>query len=165
VEHQINRGRVIRAILDTSSLVPAGLRRDLQEAAQLDAFVGIWSPWVIAELNRVLTWLWIENKGNNQASERECSRQAKTMMEILLPSFELVAPLPPYPRAWESLTDQWDHPVWAAAKQGQALYVVSENSHDFPPRDGSGNHVHEGIEYVSGRVFLQEVLARELDEE
>lgn len=45
----------IRAVLDTSVLAPPRLRRELQVAAQADLFVGYWSPWIIAELNRVLT--------------------------------------------------------------------------------------------------------------
>jgi hypothetical protein len=76
------------------------------------------------------------------------------MMETLLPSFELVDPRPPYPPAWEELTDVWDQPVWAAAKAGKAQYVVSENTHDFPPSDDKGRHLHEGIEYLKGRAFL-----------
>jgi hypothetical protein len=43
-----------RAVIDTSSLVPPMLRRELQQAAQLGLFTVIWSPWIIAELNRVL---------------------------------------------------------------------------------------------------------------
>ena len=50
----------IRAVIDTSSLVPPGMRRDLQESAQLGIFTAIWSPWSIAELTRVLTWRWLE---------------------------------------------------------------------------------------------------------
>ena len=45
----------VRAVVDTSSLVPARLRRDLQQAAELGAVTAIWSPWIIAELNRVLS--------------------------------------------------------------------------------------------------------------
>lgn len=76
------------------------------------------------------------------------------MMQWLLPSFELVNPLPPYPPPWEALTDQWDHPIWAAAKLGIAQYVVSENTHDYPPRQPDGRHVYEDIEYLGGEAFL-----------
>jgi hypothetical protein len=148
---------VIRAVLDTSVLVPYSLRRDLQQAAQIEAYTGIWSPWIVGELNRVLAWRWIKQHGHDQASKRECSRQAKAMMSILLPSFELVAPIPPYPLAWDSLTDQWDHPIWAAAREGNAGYVVSENTRDFPPADEHGRHAYQGIEYQRGRVFLEMV--------
>lgn len=154
MEHEVAGGSgLVRAVLDTSSLVPPRLRRDLQEAAQLEMYVGIWSPWIIAELNRVLVWRWIERKGVQ--SERECSRQAKAMMDILLPSFELVPALPPYPPAWESLSDRWDHPIWAAAKEGTAQYVISENTRDFPPCNSDGRHIHEEIEYIRGYAFLE----------
>jgi hypothetical protein len=127
----------------------------LQQAAQLGAYVGIWSPWIIAELNRVLSWRWVERYGVSRRSERECSRQAKAMMSILLPSFELVAPLPPYPPVWDSLTDQWDHPILAAAQRGHAGYVVSNNMRDFPPADASGRHLYWGIEYLTAKTFLE----------
>lgn len=146
---------MIRAVLDTSVLVPHALRRDLQQAAQIEAYVGIWSTWIIAELNRILVWRWIKLHSHDKASERECSRQAKAMMSILLPSFELVAPLPPYPPAWESLTDQWDHPIWAAAQEGNARYVVSENTKDFPPAGEYGRHIYQEIEYLPGTKFLE----------
>lgn len=151
----------IRAVVDTSSLVPARLRRDLQQAAQLGAFVAIWSPWIIAELNRVLVWRWITKPPTGSMSgdlsrenQRRCSEAAKTMMQWLIPSFELVNPLPPYPPVWENLTDTWDHPIWAAAKIGGARYVISENTRDFPPRNADGRAIFEGVEYLQGAAFL-----------
>jgi len=151
----------VRAVLDTSSLVPARLRRELQQAAQIGAFTAIWSPWIVAELNRVLVWRWIKDAPPNRspndltdANERRCGAAAKVMMEWLLPSFELVAPLPPYPPVWTTLRDQWDHPVWAAARLGHANFVVSENTHDYPPMQSDGRHIYEGVEYLRGAAFL-----------
>lgn len=147
----------IRAVIDTSSLVPSRLRRELQQLAVASAFVAIWSPWIIAELNRVLVWRWIKDRTDNDlsdANERRCGAAAKRMMAILLPSFEIVTPLPPYPTAWPALSDPWDHPIWATAVAGNARYVVSENTHDYPPRQSDGRFVHEGIEYLGGGAFL-----------
>lgn len=76
------------------------------------------------------------------------------MMQWLVPSFELVNPLPPYPPVWENLSDTWDHPIWAAAKIGRAQYVISENTHDYPPRNADGRAVFEGVEYLPGVAFL-----------
>ena len=76
------------------------------------------------------------------------------MMDLLLATFELVDPHPPYPPAWESLTDQWDYPIWATAAAGGARYVVSENTRDYPPRQTDGRHVYQGIEYIPGAAFL-----------
>jgi PIN domain len=148
-------------VVDTSSLVPVRLRHDLQQAAQLGAFTAIWSPWIIAELNRVLVWRWIKSPPRGIASgdlspisQRRCGEAAKTMMQWLLPSFELVNPLPPYPPVWTNLADSWDHPIWAAAKMGQARYIISENTRDYPPRDADGRAVYEGVEYLQGTTFL-----------
>src|SRR4051794_35631422 len=131
----------IRAVIDTSTLVRPSLRRRLQEAARADAYTAIWSPWIIAELNRVLVWRWIKNRTNNDlsdANERHCGQSAKIMMNLLLSTFDLVHPTPPYPPAWETLTDEWDHPIWAAAVIGDAHYVVSENTNDYPPQQPEG---------------------------
>ena len=151
----------IRAVVDTSSLVPPGLRRGLQQATQIEGFTGIWSPWIIAELNRVLVWRWIKDpppgrtpNDLSNANERRCGDMAKGMMDWLLPSFEVVTPLRPYPPAWETLTDRWDEPIWAAAKVGNAQYVISENTRHYPPRQADGRYTHEGIEYMPGHAFL-----------
>jgi len=52
------------------------------------------------------------------------------------------------------LTDQWDVPIWAAAVESNAQDVVSENTHDFPPAQGDGRHVFEGIEYLAVDAFV-----------
>ena len=151
----------VRAVIDTSSLVPTRMRRELQQAAQLGAFTAIWSPWIIAELNRVLVWRWIKDPTPSRAAgdlsdgnERRCSDAAKLMMQWLLPTFEVISPVPPYPPAWDSLTDIWDHPIWAAAKLGKAQYVISENIHDYPPAQTDNRHAYEGITYLGGEAFL-----------
>ena len=151
----------IRAVIDTSSLVPSRFRRDLQQAAQLGAFTAIWSPWIIAELNRVLVWRWIKDSTPSRAAgdltdanERRCSEAAKLMMQWLLPTFEVVNPVPPYPPPWDALTDIWDHPIWAAAKVAQASFVVSENTHDYPPAQEDGRHIFEDITYLGAEAFL-----------
>lgn len=163
-------GEAIRAVIDTSSLVSARLRRELQAAAQVSIFTAYWSPWIIAELNRVLTWHWIRHTASgtsspdlSRANERRCSEAAHTMMELLLATFMLVETPPPHPPAWEKLTDQWDHPVWAAAKASKAHYVVSENTRDFPPSQDDGRAVYEGIEYVTADAFLRLISGTHLE--
>ncbi|CAA9582761.1 MAG: hypothetical protein AVDCRST_MAG88-3549, partial [uncultured Thermomicrobiales bacterium] len=119
-------------------------------------------PWIIAELNRVLVWRWIKDRTSNDLSlpnERRCSDAAQRMMTIMLPTFEMVMPLPPYPPAWPTLRDQADYPIWAAAVVGQAHYVISENTRDYPPRGKDGRHAHEGIEYLGAYAFLNRLAA------
>jgi PIN domain len=151
----------IRAVVDTSSLFPSNLRKNLQDAAELGAFTAIWSPWIIAELNRVLVWRWIKNPPQGLArndlsktNKKYCDDAAKEMMKHLLPVFELVDPRPPYPPAWPTLADEWDIPIWAAAKIGNAQYVISENTRDYPPRQPDSRYLCEEIEYVGGYAFL-----------
>jgi len=151
----------LRAVIDTNVLFSPRLRAELQELALQGVFTAIWSPWIIAELNRVLVWQWITERTNgdlSSANERACSRSAKRMMALLLGAFEVVNPRPPYPEAWEHLTDADDHPIWAAAVEGKARYVVSDNTSDYPPRQPDGHHGHQGIEYISGRDFLTMLL-------
>jgi predicted nucleic acid-binding protein len=161
---------VIRAVLDTNVLVPPGLRRDLQNAAQEAAFTAIWSPWIIAELNRVLTWKWLERTATSSAARnvicdlspanwQRCSMAATAMMEILLATFELVNPRPPFPETWDTLADVQDVPIWAAAVEGRAQYVVSNNRRDYPPRQEDGRHIYQGVEYLSGTDVLRRLTA------
>lgn len=136
----------IRAVVDTSVLVPARLRAELQALAQDGAFMAIWSPWIIAEMHRTLTWQWLERTAVSVTTAdstsvtacdltlvnwKQCGESAKRMMEILpaTPHRDLVDPRPPYPPAWETLDDMWDEPIWAAAIVGRAHYVVSNNHH------------------------------------
>lgn len=152
----------IRAVIDTSVLFSPRLRAELQELALQGEFVAIWSPWIIAELNRVLVWQWIteRTKGDlSPANERACSQSAKRMMALLLSAFEVVNPRPPYPGVWEHFTDGDDHPIWAAAVEGNVQYVASNNTSDYPPLQPDGRHAHQGIEYISGDGFLSMLLA------
>jgi len=146
----------IVAILDTSALYSPRQRAELQRLASEGAFIGVWSPWIIAELTRVLTWDWIRKNANDtsDAEHRRCSQSCKKMMAILLPTFQLINPLPPFPIPWDRLTDVWDVPIWAAAVKAGAHYVVSENTHHFPPRDGAGKYRHGGVEYIHPKHFL-----------
>jgi len=120
----------IRAVVDTSSLVPSWLRINLQQAAEIGAYTAIWSPWIIAELNRVLVWRWIKDRTDNDLSasnEHRCSQSAKA--------------------------------IWATAVEGKAQFVISENTHDYPPRQANGRYTHEDIEYLSGQAFLDRLAA------
>jgi predicted nucleic acid-binding protein len=149
-------------VIDTSVLFSPRLRAELQELAFQGMFVAVWSPWIIAELNRVLVWQWINDRTQGDLSpmnERACSQAAKRMMTLLLSAFEVVNPRPPYPPAWDTLTDSDDHPIWAAAVESGARYVVSDNVNDYPPRQSDGRNAFQGVEYISGPDFLEMVIS------
>lgn len=142
------------------------MRRELQQAAQYGYCTLVWSPWIIAELNCVLTWDWIRRPKGDRArgdisktSEKTCGEAAHAMMAILLPSFELANPVPPYPEAWEGFPDAWDHPIWAAAVESAAEYVVTTDLKHAPKFDPtqSNRHIHQGIEYLRPQDFLQRI--------
>jgi predicted nucleic acid-binding protein len=138
------------------------LRAELQELAFQGVFIAVWSPWIIAELDRVLVWQWITERTHGDlspANQRACSQAAKRMMTLLLSAFEVVNPRPPYPPAWDTLHDTDDHPIWAAALASRAQYVVSDNSNDYPPGQPDGRHTYQGVEYISGSDFLKMLVA------
>lgn len=148
-----------RVVLDTSVLVPARLRAALHEAADGGQFIALWSPWIIGELYRVLTWQWLERtRDYSAANYADCGRSAKAMMALLIGTCETISPVPPYPPVWPTLTDPDDYPIWAAARLGRADYVVSNNTRDFPPPDPDGRPHYEGIEYLTGQAFLDRLV-------
>jgi hypothetical protein len=83
------------------------------------------------------------------------SRASKQMMTILSQFLDVVDAKPPWMEAWPSLTDTGDLPVYTTARLIHADYVVSENTHDFPPADAYGRHIWNGIEYIRVNDFLR----------
>ena len=70
----------LRAVIDTSVLFSPRLRAELQELAFQGVFIAIWSPWIIAELDRVLVWQWIAERTHGDLSpvnQRACGQAAK----------------------------------------------------------------------------------------
>ncbi|MCY0877747.1 MAG: PIN domain-containing protein [Firmicutes bacterium] len=149
---------IIRAVCDTSVLVPSRYRKKFHQAAEAGLFVPMWSPWIIGELYRVLSWKWAETHGTTDEQWRVCSEKANTMMLLLEQCWTLVDSRQPWPLAWSSLEDEFDKPVFATAVRGGAHYVVSNNTHDFLPANKQGRHVWQGIEYMTAPVFLSDVL-------
>lgn len=140
------------AVIDTSVLVSNLNREHLVTATYENLYRPVWSPWIVAELNRAMTWNWVRNKG---LKEREqWSRRYKDMMSLLTGAFACVDPKPPWQQAWPELNDADDLPIWATAKFVGADYIVSGNTDDFPPENSVGKHVWEGIEYILVPDFL-----------
>lgn len=121
-------------------------------------FVPVWSPWIIGELYRVLTWDWAKENGVSNIQRHRCSESADKMMAHLEPYWTLTSSAQPWPATWPELHDQWDIPILATAITGHARYVVSDNTEDFPPANADGHHVFRDIEYVPSRVFLYDIL-------
>lgn len=150
------------AVYDTSTRVAPESRIALVTAAanlQCDAW---WSPWIIAELNRVLTERWLlrawktgtlEKSVRWDTEHRNMSRLSKIMMRWMIGPIRCYdAPAPNQP-SWRG-ADPDDEPVLALAKEVHANYVVSENTRHFPPRTDGPDHEYEGIVYVQVADFL-----------
>ena len=60
---------------------------------------------------------------------------------------------------WRTLAWQWLNrvPIWQTAVVAGAHYVVSQNTHDFPP-PVLGRHVYGGVEYLTAIEFIEDVL-------
>jgi len=121
----------------------------LIDAATDERITVFWSPWVIGELYRTLTWDWIKH---GRGSESECSASSKRMMRVMLLYFRTVDPEPPFDVA--ACPDPDDMPIWKAAVQLQAHYLVSNNTNDFPPRGASGRHTYQCVEWITAADLL-----------
>ena len=148
---------MVVAVLDASALVGAKNRIALQIAMNRRQFIGVWSPWIIEEMARTLTWHWARQRGMSVEAKHALSVSAKLMMDILTDTFIAVDPKPPHPPTWPELRDAGDWPLWATAKLADAQYVVSENTRDFPPRDAMGQNAWEGITYLTTADFLAQI--------
>jgi hypothetical protein len=154
---------VIRAVLDTSVLVPKTSRQDLQQIADLGLYEGVWSSWIVAELNRALTirWLKANNCDLSDGALRIMSAAAKTMMRIMLDTLIMVDPPLPHAEPWDALADEDDAPIWGTAVASEARYAVSEDTQHYPPADEAGRHYYQDIEYLGGKEFIRLLLGEE----
>lgn len=117
----------------------------------------LWSPLIIAEANRLLTWLWLQRHGGDlsQASWRRCSEDAKRMFTHLTAAFHVVDDRPPAPELWTTPADEWDVPIWTAALRADADVIVSANLDDGPPPDERDVREFGGIDFMHPEYFLE----------
>ena len=159
----------IRAVVDTNVFAKTRLYMSPLERRSREGVVRLfWSPWIVSEVNRVLTWLWLRRTGGDvsDANWRACSIAAKAMFEHVTRMFEVVEDRPPYPTVWTyELLDEWDIPIFAAAKSAGAHFILTENIDDGPPADQQFGclRVWDKVIYTRPRQFL-DFLAWTLDE-
>lgn len=139
-------------------LFPRTLRERLHQAAVAKCFQPVWSPWIVGERYRVLTWRW-ENTYGISDGEYERRKKAASATMLLRGEVEDLVNIPrPWPPPWPSLKDPSDHPIGVTAKLAQAQYVVSDNIADFPPTNDPGQDIWEGIAYITADECLREIL-------
>jgi len=153
------RRQAIRALIDTNVLVQSHWLNPIVLAAREGHLQPLWSPLIIAEANRYLTWRWIKrNRGllSNEMWEA-CSRDAKTWFSHVTRAFEVVEDRPPHAALWiAEPPDPHDIPLWTAAVNGRAHLIATENLKDGPPPNAQGIQEHAGILLLppDGLLFL-----------
>lgn len=129
----------------------------LTDAARSGYIELFWSPLIIAESNRVLTWLWLKRHGGDLSDKSwaQCSIAAKRMFSKLTRVFRVVDDRPPHAELWDSPSDSWDVPIWTAAKRCEAAFVVTDNLADGPPPDSEGIREYDSVMFAHPDDFLK----------
>ena len=151
------------AVVDSCVFLRWTQLRRLIDSARAGYVVLVWSPLIIAEVNRLLTWWWIEHKGGGRfdaAARRRCSADLKKWFSIMTGVFHVVEDHPPPEPLWtDRPRDPWDEPVWTAAVRARrtfragGTFVVTANLKDGPPTDEHGIRHHGGIVYMHPERF------------
>jgi hypothetical protein len=119
--------------------------------------IAVWSPLIICEVNKLLTWLWIERHGGSLSDSawRQCSSDFRKWHTHVAIHFRVIEDRPPQVEMWtQNPRDPWDQPIWTAAVRSQDVFqathvlVITENLIDGPPPDRDGVRHHEGVLYV-----------------
>jgi hypothetical protein len=155
----LSRSRVepLIAVVD-SCVFPRRVWLDpIVRGARSGAIVPIWSPLIISELNRLLTWTWLQRHQGEltTATWQACSADAKRWFTIMTAVFRVVDDCPPQEDAWDSPRDPWDVPIWSAAKRSGARIIVTANLRDGPPPDERGRQIFEGVVWCHPEVFAR----------
>ncbi|MBI4492306.1 MAG: PIN domain-containing protein [Chloroflexi bacterium] len=150
--------RPLRAVIDTC-VFPHTRRwlAPLIDHARNGHVKLFWSPAIIAEANRLLTWLWLDRHDSalTDAAWNRCSAAAHRMFARLTTVFHVSEDRPPPEALWSPRPlDEWDVPIWTAAVRAKADFIVTENLKDGPPPDGQGLRRHGDITYVHPDQFL-----------
>ncbi len=151
------RGRPLRAVVDSCVFARRDWIEPIVLAARAGYVVPIWSPCIIEEASRLLTWLWLKKHAGDSLSEsvrRRHSREAHKWFGVMTAVFQVVDDRPPAEPMWTATpADEWDIPLWNAAVRGRAQVIVTENLKDGPPVDETGLQRHRGVAFVSPALF------------
>jgi hypothetical protein len=163
-------GRPI-AVLDTSVLVPVWSRLALRQLAmgRERRYRPIWSEWIIAE-----TWYVLADRAAREGTDRALvSSQAKQMLRYFLSAMGLVSvAIRPLAMPRSPFADPDDEAIWVTSIIGNAQYIVSHNTSDFPPlveetiaHEGrtfrAQRHLYEGVEFLTAIEFIEDVLGED----
>ena len=152
-----SRVQPLLAVVDTNVFPRRAWMDPIIKAVTGGTLVAIWSPLIISEVNRLLTWLWIRRHGGDlsESSRRRCSVDFKKWYESLAVHFRVIEDRPPLEAMWTNEPrDPSDAPIWTAAVRLHRLYpascvlVITDNLKDGPPPDSRGLQLHENVLYI-----------------
>jgi len=147
----------ITAVIDANVFGRSTWIRPIVRAAQDGLLIAVWSPLIICEVNRLLTWLWIKRNGSDtsESSRRRCSADFKKWHSNVAVHFHVVEDRPPLAEMWtDAPPDPWDAPIWTAAVRAREafgarrLLVVTDNLKDGPPLNEAGLRDFAGITFM-----------------
>lgn len=147
------------AVIDTCVFPRKKWLDSIRDAAQAGYLVPVWSPLIIAEVTRLLTWQWLHRHRGEQTPSTwaRCSADAKAWFTLMTAVFRVAEDAPPLEDAWESPRDEWDLPLLSAAKRYGASFIVTENLQDGPPEDHRRLRIFDGILWCHPDLFLNMV--------
>jgi hypothetical protein len=147
----------LTAVIDTCVFPHLAWLNPIRRAARVGYLVPVWSPLIIAEVTRLHTWRWLRRHSGDQTGSAwgRCSADAKIWFSLMTSVFRVAEDAPPHEAAWDSPRDQWDLPIWNAAKRCGANFVVTENLRDGPPEDDQGRRIFEGVLWCHPDIFLK----------
>ena len=113
------------AIIDANAFPRADWIKPILRAAQDGSLIAVWSPLIISEVNRLLTWLWIKRHGGDlsESARRRCSADFKRRYAHVAVHFHVVDDRPPLAQMWaDDPPDPWDQPIWTAAVRAKESF-------------------------------------------
>jgi predicted nucleic acid-binding protein len=149
------RIEVPTVVFDTDVLFSKKRRVVIARATARELLVGVWSPYIIAELIRASSIAWIGRHGYDRSSLAGLRQLANEMMDAMLTSLVLVDTRPRDRRNHPPMRDIDDRHLIAAAKLSTADLVVSNNVRDFPARDKRGRYLYDHLEFITYPTFLE----------
>ncbi|MGE3273324.1 MAG: PIN domain-containing protein [Chloroflexota bacterium] len=161
----------IVAVIDANVFARSAWIKPIVQAVQDGILTVVWSPLIISEVNRLLTWLWIRRHASDtsEAARRRCSADFKVWYANVAVNFHVVEDRPPLAEMWtDSPTDPWDAPIWTAAVRAreafgvQHVLVITDNLRDSPPLNQRGLRTFAGVTFLHPED-LQGVISRWLN--
>src|SRR5688572_14049891 len=98
------------AVVDANVFPHRDWMNSVIQAVNDGALIAVWSPLIISELNRLLTWLWIRRHGDDlsESARRQCSADFKRWFASVAIHFEVIDDRPPLATMWTDVPpDPW----------------------------------------------------------